>query len=61
MFFAAESAFILMALREYLQDVLKLQDASLIRVPKTRGKKEEFILAHLNHDEHAHQASGGSD
>ncbi len=36
MFLTAESAFILMALREYLQDVLKIQDASLIRLPRPR-------------------------
>jgi hypothetical protein len=60
MFLTAESAFILMALREYLQDVLQLQDASQIRVPRARGKREELILAHAVHDEHTHQASGGS-
>src|SRR5271167_3599042 len=32
MFLTAESAFILMALREYLQDVLKISDASLLRL-----------------------------
>src|SRR5271165_3333720 len=36
MFLTAEAAFILMALREYLQDVLKIQDASLIRLPRSR-------------------------
>ncbi len=36
MFLTAEAAFILMALREYLQDVLKIQDASLIRLPRPR-------------------------
>jgi hypothetical protein len=36
MFLTAEAAFILMALREYLQDVLKIQDASLIRLRHTR-------------------------
>ena len=36
MFLTAEAAFILMALREYLQDVLHIQDASLIRLPRGR-------------------------
>jgi hypothetical protein len=36
MFLTAEAAFILMALREYLQDVLKIQDTSLIRLPRSR-------------------------
>jgi hypothetical protein len=36
MFLTAEAAFILMALREYLQDVLRIQDASLIRLPRSR-------------------------
>jgi len=36
MFLTAEAAFILMALREYLQDVLHIQDASLIRLPRSR-------------------------
>src|SRR5271166_367486 len=36
MFVTAEAAFILMALREYLQDVLHIQDASLIRLPHDR-------------------------
>jgi len=35
MFLTAEAAFILMALREYLQEVLHLQDASLIRLPRS--------------------------
>ncbi len=39
MFLAAESAFILMALREYLQDVLKISDESLIRVPRARAAR----------------------
>ncbi len=39
MFLAAEAAFILMALREYLQDVLHIQDASLIRLPRGRRAK----------------------
>lgn len=58
MFLTAESAFILMALREYLQDVLKLQDASLIRVPRARAKKEEVLLAPVKDAERAHHASG---
>ena len=58
MFLMAESAFILMALREYLQDVLKLQDASLIRVPKARGEKEDLIVTQVSHDEHVRQATG---
>lgn len=37
MFLTAEAAFILMALREYLQDVLKLQDAALIRLRRQRA------------------------
>lgn len=46
MFLTAESAFILMALREYLQDVLKIQDASLIRLPRARhGRKHETALS----------------
>src|SRR5271169_3014935 len=36
MFLTAEAAFILMALREYLQDVLHLQDIALIRLPRAR-------------------------
>ncbi len=36
MFLTAEAAFILMALREYLQDVLHIQDVSLIRLPRAR-------------------------
>ena len=36
MFLTAEAAFILMALREYLQDVLTLQDANLIRLRQSR-------------------------
>ncbi len=59
-FLAAESAFILMALREYLQDVLKLQDASLLRVPRQRGKKEDTTHVVVQEIEHARQAHGGS-
>ena len=36
MFLTAEAAFILMALREYLQDVLHIQDVSLIKWPRGR-------------------------
>ena len=36
MFLTAEAAFILMAVREYLQDVLHIQDVSLIRLPRGR-------------------------
>ncbi len=36
MFLTAEAAFILMALREYLQDVMHIQDISLIRLPRSR-------------------------
>lgn len=36
MFVTAEAAFILMALREYLQDVLKIKDTSLIRLRQAR-------------------------
>jgi len=39
MFLTAEAAFILMALREYLQDVLKLQDSSLIRLSAQDAEK----------------------
>ena len=60
MFLTAESAFILMSLREYLQDVLKLQDASLIRVPRERGKKDEVVLTAVNDGDHARHASGSS-
>jgi hypothetical protein len=38
MFLTAEAAFILMALREYLQDVLKIQDTTLIRLPRSKGE-----------------------
>ena len=50
MFLTAEAAFILMALREYLQDVLKIDDASLLRVPlaKVPEKEEEVVLAAVN-------------
>jgi hypothetical protein len=37
MFLTAAAAFILMALREYLQDVLHIDDLSLIRLPRTPG------------------------
>ena len=40
MFLTAEAAFILMALREYLQDVLKIQDTALIRLPRARQDKQ---------------------
>ncbi len=40
MFLTAEAAFILMALREYLQDVLKLQDTNLIRLPRSKQDKQ---------------------
>ncbi len=60
MFLTAESAFILMALREYLQDVLKIQDASLLRVARARGKKEEVVVAHAREVEHVRQVSGES-
>jgi len=60
MFLTAESAFILMALREYLQDVLKIQDASLLRVPRARGKKEEVVVAHASEVEHVRHVSGES-
>jgi hypothetical protein len=59
MFLTAESAFILMSLREYLQDVLKLQDASLMRLPRARGKKSDVLTA-VEDEERAHRASGGS-
>ena len=36
MFLTAEAAFILMALREYLQDVLKIQDTTLIRLRRSK-------------------------
>ena len=36
MFVTAEAAFILMALREYLQDVLKISDTSLIRLRQSK-------------------------
>ncbi len=39
MFVTAEAAFILMALREYLQDVLKLKDGSLIRLRRAAGER----------------------
>ncbi len=41
MFLTAEAAFILMALREYLQDVLKIQDTSLIRLPRSKQDRQE--------------------
>lgn len=48
MFVTAEAAFILMALREYLQDVLKLQDASLIRLRTSkRAKKASVVVGHV--------------
>jgi hypothetical protein len=49
MFITAETAFILMALREYLQDVLKIQDASLIRLPRARhSRKSEPVATPLH-------------
>jgi hypothetical protein len=60
MFLTAESAFILMSLREYLQDVLKLQDASLIRVPRARARKDEVVLTTVKDTDHVRHASGGS-
>jgi len=60
MFLTAESAFILMALREYLQDIMKLQDAELIRVPRERGKKDEVVLAPVKEVEHTRHAGSGS-
>ena len=48
MFLTAEAAFILMALREYLQDVLKLQDASLIRLRTSkRAMKASVVVSHM--------------
>jgi len=45
MFLTAETAFILMSLREYLQDVLKLQEASLIKLPRAAAAhKKEVAL-----------------
>jgi len=44
MFLTAETAFILMSLREYLQDVLKLQEASLIKLPRAAAHKKEVAL-----------------
>ena len=58
MFLTAESAFILMALREYLQDVLKIQDASLLRVPRARETKEDVVVAHAREVEHVRHVSG---
>ncbi len=40
MFLTAEAAFILMALREYLQDALKIQDTNLIRLPRSKQDKQ---------------------
>ncbi|HUI84358.1 MAG TPA: hypothetical protein VL240_09050 [Candidatus Binatia bacterium] len=61
MFLTAESAFILMALREYLQDVLKVPDASLLRAPRARiVKKEEIVPVAVNDAEQVRQASGSS-
>jgi len=60
MFLTAESAFILMALREYLQDVLKIVDASLLRVHRTRRKKDEVVLAPMQEPEKVRHVSGGS-
>jgi hypothetical protein len=59
MFLSAESAFIFMALREYLQDVLKINDTSLIRVPKAHGKKHQVLLASVPDSDPA-RAQGGS-
>jgi hypothetical protein len=61
MFLAAESAFILMALREYLQDVLKIDDVALLGVPRTRGARHQVRLAPVQDAEHATHAHGGSD
>jgi hypothetical protein len=40
MFLTAEAAFILMALREYLQDVLGIRDVDLIRLPRSRRRTQ---------------------
>ncbi len=37
-FLAAEAAFVLMAIKEYLQDYLRLEDADLIREEEWRGE-----------------------
>ena len=61
MFLTAETAFILMSLREYLQDVLKLQEASLIKLQKTRAaKREEPRLATVQESEQGRRARGGA-
>ncbi len=52
MFLTAESAFILMALREYLQDVLKIQDASLIRLPRAKAAKTGAMVVAKVEDLH---------
>lgn len=60
MFLMAESAFILMALREYLQDVLKVQDASLIRVPRAKARKDHTVITTVKDGEPVHHSSGSS-
>ena len=37
-FVAAEAAFLLMAIREYMQDILKLRDAEILRVSNSRAQ-----------------------
>jgi hypothetical protein len=61
MFLAAESAFILMALREYLQDVLHIPDASLLRLQRPRShKRDEVMLTPVQDAEKVRHAGSSS-
>ena len=61
MFLTAESAFILMALREYLQDVLKIVDASLLRIHRPRSRhKDEVVLTAVQESEKVRSAGSSS-
>ena len=61
MFLTAESAFILMALREYLQDVLHLLDGSLLRLHRPRSrKKDEVVLTTVQEAEKVRHAGSNS-
>ncbi len=61
MFLTAESAFILMALREYLQDVLHIADASLLRIHRPRSrKKDEVVLTTVQETEKVRHAGSSS-
>lgn len=54
-FICAEAAFVLMAIREYLQDLLRLDEASLLR------GKPDMMLGGSDHEQEIAQESSGED